>query len=162
MWGWSFKVKQLRIFQNKASGVLGLPGFFNLWYSKGMKLYPLFLAIILMAVVSCVTKPVDVPDDTSPSKIIQRAQEATDLNKYKIAIQYYQILLERYGDNNEYYCIGEYEIAFIRYKQKRYTEARRGFENLLTLYNAEGGDTLPPQFKILAEKVLANMEKKGY
>ena len=127
-----------------------------------MKTVPLFLAVLLLTVGSCATGPVQVPEDTSPTKIIQRAQEATDLNKYKIAVQYYEILLERYGDINEYYCIGEYEIAFIRYKQRRYVEARSGFENLLSLYNSEGGDTLPPQFKILALKVLAKMDEKGY
>ena len=127
-----------------------------------MKFYHLFLVVLVSALVSCASGPVQVPEDTPPSKIIQRAQEATDVNKYKIAVQYYQILLERYGDINEYYCIGEYEIAFIRYKQKRYSEARRGFENLLVLYNSEGGETLPPQFKILAEKVLARMNEKGY
>lgn len=112
--------------------------------------------------MSCVTGPVQVPEDMPPTKIIQRAQEATDDNKYKIAIQYYQILLERYGDINEYYVIGEYEIAFIHYKKKRYTEARKGFEHLLVLYQAEGGETLPPQFRVLSEKVLARMDEKAY
>ena len=126
-----------------------------------MKLHPLFLAVILMAIVSCASGPVQVPDDMPPTKIIQRAQEATDVNKYKLAIQYYQVLLERYGDIDEYYCTGEYEIAYIRYKQKKYAEARRGFENLLALYNAENGKSLPPHFKILSEKVLARINQKG-
>ena len=127
-----------------------------------MKLRFLFLAITVMAVVSCVSGPVEVPEDMPPTKIIQRAQEAMDVNKYKAAIQYYQILLERYGDVNEYYVTGEYEIAFIRYKQKKYAEARKGFESLLVLYSAEGGETLPPQFRVLSEKVLARMNEKGY
>ena len=127
-----------------------------------MKLSPPFFAILVMAMVSCASNIVQVPDDMPPSKIIQKAQEATDINKYKSAIQYYQVLLERYGDVNEYYVTGEYEIAFIRYKQKKYTEARWGFENLLVLYSEEGGETLPPQFKVLAERVLARMNEKGY
>ncbi|MCL1813296.1 MAG: hypothetical protein FWG29_07225 [Treponema sp.] len=127
-----------------------------------MKFYPLFLAVFVITAMSCVTGPVQVPEDMPPTKIIQRAQEATDDNKYKIAIQYYQILLERYGDINEYYVIGEYEIAFIHYKKKRYTEARKGFEHLLVLYQAEGGETLPPQFRVLSEKVLARMDEKAY
>jgi outer membrane protein assembly factor BamD (BamD/ComL family) len=122
----------------------------------------MLLAMVIPALISCVSKPVVVPDDMPPSKIIQRAQEATDINKYKVAIQYYQILVERYGSNDEYYCIGQYEIAFIHYKQKRYTEARRGFENLLVLYDSEEGKYLPPQFKVLSEKVLAAIEKKGF
>ena len=126
-----------------------------------MKLHLLFLTVLIMAMTACASGPVQVPDNTTPSKIIQLAQEATDINRYKIAVQYYQILLERYGSINEYYVTGEYEIAFIRYKQRKYSEARQGLENLLVLYNAEGGETLPPQFKVLSEKVLARMTEKG-
>jgi outer membrane protein assembly factor BamD (BamD/ComL family) len=127
-----------------------------------MKLRHLSIVVLTLGVFSCTFGQVTVPEETPPSKIIQKAQEATDINKYQIAVQYYQILLERYGSINEYYCTGEYEIAFIRYKQKKYAEARRGFENLLVLYRAEGGGTLPPQFKVLAEKVLARITEKGY
>ncbi|MCL1927847.1 MAG: hypothetical protein FWG07_03515 [Treponema sp.] len=127
-----------------------------------MKFCPLFFAVLLLTAVSCISGPVYVPEDMPPTKIIQRAQEATDDNKYKVAIQYYQALLERYGNINEYYVTGEYEIAFIHYKQKRYSEARRGFENLMVLYRAEGSETLPPQFRVLSQKVLARIEEKGY
>jgi outer membrane protein assembly factor BamD (BamD/ComL family) len=126
-----------------------------------LQVQPLFLAVLL-AVASCASGPVIVSDDMPPQKIIQRAQEATDVNKYKAAIQYYQILLERYGDAPEYYCIANYEIAFIHYKQKHYAEARRGFEQLLVLYSAEGGETLPPRYKVLTEKVLSRMAEKGH
>jgi len=132
------------------------------WYIKGMNRRFLILAAFAWTVVSCASKPVVVPEDMPPAKIIQRAQEATDINKYKIAVQYYQILQERHGHINEFYCIAEYEIAFIRYKQKKYAEARKGFEKLLVLYSAEGGETLPPQLKILAEKVLDRINQKGY
>ena len=127
-----------------------------------MKLHLLLFPVLLWGLLSCQSGPVFVPEDMSPSKIIQKAQEATDTNRYKTAVQYYEILLERHGHINEYYCIGEYEIAFIRYKQKRYSEARKGFENLLVLYNADGGETLPAQFKVLAEKVLEKMSQKGH
>jgi outer membrane protein assembly factor BamD (BamD/ComL family) len=97
-----------------------------------------------------------------PAKIIQKAQEAADINKYKIALQYYQILRERYGDNEEYLCTAEYEIAFIRYKQRKYADARLGFELLLSRYQQGDGQGLPPQFKILSEKVLAKISERGY
>ena len=127
-----------------------------------MKLNFFFLAALLIVVMSCISGPVYIPEDMPPTKIIQLGQEATDGNKYKIAIQYYETLLERHGHIGEYYCTGEYEIAFIRYKQKRYAEARRGFENLLALYNEPGGNALPPQFRVLSEIVLARMNEKGF
>ena len=127
-----------------------------------MRLNLFFIIFIAVLFFSCASGPVDIPEDATPSKIIQKAQEATDQNKYKMAIEYYQVLLERYGSIGEYYCIGNYEIAFIHYKQKRYTEARQGFEYLLSLYDTSRGSTLPPRFKVLAERILKRMTERGH
>ena len=126
-----------------------------------MKLSAVFLIFISLLFFSCRSGPISVPEDETPSKIIQSAQEATDANKYRIAIQYYQVLLERFGDNSEFYCIANYEIAFIHYKQRRFSEARQGFEHLLNLYNAEGGEALPRRFKVLSEMILVNITERG-
>ena len=122
------------------------------------------LSVLIAALLfaACVSGPVQIPLDMPPAKIIQRAQEALDTNKYKIAIQYYEALGERYGDSGEYLCTAEYEIAFIHYKQKRYIEARREFESLLDRYNGVDAEFLPPSFKILAEKVLATISERGF
>ncbi|MDR0598802.1 MAG: hypothetical protein LBG84_01790 [Treponema sp.] len=119
-------------------------------------------AVLLLA--ACASTKVEIPEDTPPAKLIQKAQEASDTNKYKTALRYYQTLLEWYGDSAEYLCTAEYEIAFIRYKQRRYNEARSLFESLLSLYSrAEAAGTrLPPQFKILSEKVLARITELGH
>ena len=127
-----------------------------------MKPSILFLLVFLLLIFSCASGPINVPEDMTPSKIIQNAQEATDANKYRIAIQYYQVLLDRFGHNSEFYCIANYEISFIHYKQRRYSEARLGFEHLLSLYNAEGGETLPRRFKILSEMILVNITERGH
>ena len=72
-----------------------------------MNLRVLFLAVLITAIISCASGPVKIPDDMTPPKIIQQAQEATDFNKYKVAIQYYQALMERYGNIHEYYVTAE-------------------------------------------------------
>ncbi|MDR2314660.1 MAG: hypothetical protein LBE02_09030 [Spirochaetaceae bacterium] len=115
----------------------------------------------LLLPVSCVSGPIDIPEDMTPAKIIQNAQKATDVNNYKGALQYYQALLERYGNVGEHLCTGEYEIAFIKYKQKKYAEARQGFENLLALYAEPGGESLPAQFRVLSEKMLSRLAEQG-
>lgn len=120
----------------------------------------LFIFAFFPLVFSCNSGPVVVPEDMAPTKIIQNAQEATDINRYKIAVQYYQVLRERYDNVNEYLAVAEYEIAFIRYKQKKYAEARQGFEVLLARYKEEGAN-FPPQFKILAEKMLDRLTTLG-
>jgi outer membrane protein assembly factor BamD (BamD/ComL family) len=132
-----------------------------------MKIHAAFFSVLLVLIAaflfaSCASGPVQIPDDTPPAKIIQRAQEALDTNKYKVAIQYYEALRERYGDSGEYLCTAEYEIAFIHYKQKRYLEARQEFESLLDRYNGVDAEFLPPSFKILAEKVLATIGERGF
>ncbi|MDR2211729.1 MAG: hypothetical protein LBO65_09755 [Spirochaetaceae bacterium] len=120
------------------------------------------LVCAFLVLASCVSGPVIIPQDMTPAKIIQRAQEATDVNNYNRALQYYAALLERYGSQGEYLCTGEYEIAFIRYKQRKYSEARRGFENLLALYAEPEGESLPAQFKVLAEKMLSQLAERGH
>jgi outer membrane protein assembly factor BamD (BamD/ComL family) len=110
---------------------------------------------------SCASGPVNVPPDMPPAKIVQKAQEAADVNKYNTALEYYEVLLERYGDEDEYFAVAEYEIAFIHYKQKNYTAARKGFETLLVRYRQER-NTLPPQFKTLSEKMLNRLKELGH
>ncbi|MDR2048228.1 MAG: tetratricopeptide repeat protein [Treponema sp.] len=117
---------------------------------------------LLCVLGSCATGPVEIPEDMTPAKIIQRAQEASDVNKYKIALQYYETLKERYGDSGEYLCTAEYEIAFIHYKQKKYPEARWEFESLLKRYEDVDAALLPPHFQILSEKMLSKLTEMGF
>ncbi|MDR2477669.1 MAG: hypothetical protein LBD18_07795 [Treponema sp.] len=101
-----------------------------------------------------------IPDSLSPEELIQRAQEASDRNRYKLALQYYQALLERNLSNIDLVCTAEYEIAFIHYKQKKYTEARSELNALLERYNIPDEELLPPQFKRLATIVLDRITEK--
>ncbi|MDR1506261.1 MAG: hypothetical protein LBI67_04085 [Treponema sp.] len=122
-------------------------------------------AVILFSLVvfsSCVTGPVEITNDMSPAKIIQKAQEASDTNKYKVALLYYEALKERYGDLEEYLCTAEYEIAFVHYKQKKYPEAMREFQSLLIRYDDVDAALLPPHFKVLAEKMISRLTELGF
>ena len=101
-----------------------------------------------------------IPEELSPAELIQRAQEASDRNRYKLALQYYQALLERNPSNIDLVCTAEYEIAFIHYKQKKYTEARAELNALLGRYNIPDEELLPQQFKRLALIVLDRITEK--
>ena len=118
---------------------------------------PVLAALFLCA---CATGKVTISPNMTPSEIIQRAQEASDKNRYNQALQYYQALLERNPTNIDLICTAEYEIAFIHYKQKKFIRARAGFNALLDRYNEPGGEHLPPQFKLLALKVLERIDEK--
>jgi tetratricopeptide (TPR) repeat protein len=119
--------------------------------------------IVLLAVLfasSCATRPVNVPPEASPEKIIQWAQEASDRNRYNTALRYYEILLERNLTNTDLVCAAEYEIAFIHYKQKKYDQARAEFNALLERYDTPDAELLPQEYKILALIVLENIKAK--
>jgi outer membrane protein assembly factor BamD (BamD/ComL family) len=111
-------------------------------------------------VSSCQSGPQDISPDLSPAELIQRAQEASDKNRYAAALQYYQTILDRYTGNFDLICAAEYEIAFIHYKQKKYDLARTEFNDLLARYNTPDEELLPQQFKKLAHTVLERITEK--
>ncbi len=116
--------------------------------------------IAALCLTACATGGLNIPEDLSSSELIQRAQEASDRNRYNQALQYYTALLERNRTNIDLVCTAEYEIAFIYYKQKKYSQAKEGFNSLLERYDAPGGDMLPPKFKRLATIVLDSISEK--
>ena len=120
-------------------------------------LFTAFLSLFLGA--SCATASVDIREDMTPAELIQRAQEASDRNRYSVSLQYYQAILERFPYDIDSVCAAEYEIAFIHYKQKSYETAKTGFNELLERYNTVDEALLPPQFKVLAQIVLAKIEE---
>jgi len=117
-------------------------------------------ALAVGVFASCSHIPKSIPEDLSAKEIVQRAQEATDAYHYDAAVVYYRTLNERFGTDPLYKTTAEYEIAFIAYKQKRYTEAKGGFELLLAEYSGPNGSSLPPRYSVLAKKVLEKIDDK--
>jgi tetratricopeptide (TPR) repeat protein len=116
----------------------------------------LFLALLFCA---CASRT-NIRDDLTPAEIVQRAQEASDHNRYNTALRYYEVLLERYQYNMELVCTAEYEIALIHYKQKKYKDSRAELNALLERYDGPDGELLPHQFKRLAYIVLDRITEK--
>ena len=113
----------------------------------------LFFAVPVF-MLSCLSGPVTIPDHLTTAELIQRAQEASDRNNYRVALQYYEAIASRFPYDIDSICAAEYEIAFIHFKQKKYDAAKAGFRNLLERYNVPDEELLPPQFKVLAKMVL--------
>jgi len=127
-----------------------------------MKLkHSICIALVASAVLlsSCATKLINIPEDLTAAELIQRAQEASDRNRYNVSLQYYETVIERFPFDIDSVCAAEYEIAFIHYKQKKYDIAKIEFQDLLERYNIVDEELLPPQFKILAQKILSNIEE---
>ena len=118
------------------------------------------LLAFVLCLSACATGKLIIPNDLSPAELIQRAQEASDKNRYGHALQYYEALYERNPTNIDLICEAEYEIAFIHYKQKKYGQAGDELNALLTRYDTPDGEFLPQHFKLLAQKVLERIEEK--
>jgi outer membrane protein assembly factor BamD (BamD/ComL family) len=121
------------------------------------KLTALLLCFVVAA--SCASGPANVSDTITPAELVQRAQESSDRNRYKQSLGYYGLILERFPDEIDYVCAAEYEIAFIHYKQKKYEAAESEMRKLLARYDGPDAELLPPQYRILANIVIATIEK---
>jgi len=125
-----------------------------------MKIFnPVIFIFAALLAVSCASRPLVISEDLTVMELIQRAQEASDRNKFKISLQYYETVIQRFSNDIDSICAAEYEIAFIHYKQKKYDLAKIEFTALLERYNNPDGELLPPQFKILSQKVLERINE---
>jgi len=129
-----------------------------------MKINHLFIALlILLLAAACQSTPENIPEDLKPREYFQLAQQAVvERGDYDTALFYYQTFLKRVPEDIQRTVEAEYEIAFIRYKQND-PAAEQLFKDLLARYDAEGAELLPAWPKVLAEKLLAqiNAQKKG-
>jgi outer membrane protein assembly factor BamD (BamD/ComL family) len=119
-------------------------------------LIPLTLALLFSACASTIK----IGEDLSPAELIQRANEAMDRNRYKVAIQYYEALYERNQSNIDLIITAEYHIAFIHYKQGKYEQAREELNAVLEYYNSPDAELLPQHFKRLSQIVLQTIDDK--
>ncbi|MDR3336375.1 MAG: hypothetical protein LBT16_04140 [Treponema sp.] len=119
---------------------------------------PLFVLSLILA--ACASGPENVSEDITPLELVQRAQEATDRNRYGTALQYYEIILDKFSYNLEMIFTAKYEIAFIHYKQRKYDLARSEFIDLLAQYDTPDEELLPAQFKRLSTIVLEQIDEK--
>jgi outer membrane protein assembly factor BamD (BamD/ComL family) len=110
--------------------------------------------------MGCKSGPIVISDDLTTGELVQRAQEASDRNKYDVADQYYSAILERFPDDAAAVCGAKYEIAFIHYKQKKYNDASEEFNEIIDRYDEDDGALLPQKYLILSRKVLDEIQNK--
>jgi len=106
----------------------------------------LLVAVTVLA-FSCASTPPPVPEDASPQKIIQLAQERYDIYDLSGAEYYYKVLLERYGNDPNYELNAHYEIAFIEYKKGNYDVALASFKEIIARYDGPEAPILDPKWK---------------
>ncbi|HUW41440.1 MAG TPA: hypothetical protein VMV90_10535 [Rectinemataceae bacterium] len=112
---------------------------------------------LALSLGACYTVPKTIPQNLTAQQLVQKAQDESDASNYKASLVYYQALIDRYGSDPAFLCEGEYELAFIAYKEGRLADSKAGFEKLLAIYAGPNGDSLPQGYKILGQKILAHV-----
>ncbi|UTC61881.1 hypothetical protein E4O00_02765 [Treponema sp. OMZ 788] len=103
---------------------------------------------------SCSSLPTDetVPANLTPIELNQRAQEEVDNGYLRNALEYYRIVIKRYGNDPSIKTAAEYEIAHIYINQKKWLEADDMLKAIIERYETAGGAGLAPKYLVLARK----------
>jgi len=121
---------------------------------------PALLSLTIVLIFSgCMTVPKssDIPADQTVIQLSQAGQESLDKSNYKAAQVYYQLIIDRFGTDAVALTAAEFEIAHIKIKQKRYSEARTMIDEIIARYEAAGATKLSPEYLVLAKNDLARI-----
>lgn len=116
-----------------------------------MKRYLFIFFIPFLFSCASIPKEEKIPLDTEVIDLIQKAQEAFEINNYRGAKKWYEIILKRFGDSTAIRVEAEYEIAHILIKQRKWKEAYNLLKRVIEQYETKGGMKLPPDFYKLAK-----------
>ena len=106
----------------------------------------------------CRSAPTDIPPDLSPADFFQKAQEASDAERFALSLEFYESFLERYPEERDRGLWARYEIALLYSKMGDKETALTWIGELLALYAGEDANALPQGPRILAEKIKAKLE----
>jgi outer membrane protein assembly factor BamD (BamD/ComL family) len=126
---------------------------------KPFRFAPVASGLLLLALLgSCrsTPAPVDVSSLSAP-KLVQAAQGEADKGNYRLALDYYRALRDRFPDQTERVLWASYEIAFLTHKMGEDAEAIRLFDELIQDYAARNDPQLPQGPLVLARKVRENL-----
>ena len=114
----------------------------------------MILTAAISLLFSCSSLPTDetVPANLTPIELNQRAQAELDNGSLRNALEYYKIVIKRYGNDASIRTAAEYEIAHIYISQKKWLEADDMLKAIIDRYEMAGGAGLAPKYLVLARK----------
>lgn len=119
--------------------------------------------VFFVSLIICCTsipKEENVSQDMQVIDMVQKAQEAFEVNNYRSAKKWYEIILHRFGDIKSVAVESEYEIAHILVKQRKWKDAYILLKKVILQYEAKDGMKLPPEFYKLAKMDYEKVVKK--
>ena len=114
----------------------------------------------ILAFFGCQSVPTDIQTDITEAELTKLAQAAYDNGNTKAATIYYETIIERFGDTPERFVSAKFELAYLLVKEKKYKEAKPILEEILGLYTEDFSNSLPPEYKKLAQIDLAKINEK--
>lgn len=128
---------------------------------KYLKTALLLAAIcVILLFTSCQTVPTDVPEDLTKADLIQLAQDSYDEGNKSAAQYYYELIIERFGDDPSSRVVAQFEIAHIYIKEDNYKKAQPLLEEIIATFDAEPDLAyIVPEYLKLARIDLAKCEE---
>lgn len=109
--------------------------------------------------LSCQSAPRSVNQGWSEEMFFKQAQQAIDNSQLTTALFYYEVFLVRFPENHAKVIAAEYERAILYKKLGAEDLAIQGLKKILDSYETSSYVILyPTRYKVLAEKVLAQLE----
>lgn len=120
------------------------------------------VALFLAFGTACVTvvHEEEIASDLTPAKFFQRAQEFVDQEQWEAALTYIKVFKERFPNDTARQIEAEYLLAQIDYKKDDLDAARAKYQAILDRYSQSDAASLPPQFKILSQKLIERIDAK--
>ena len=112
--------------------------------------------------VSCKSAPVVIDETMTTQELIQKGQDAYQEGKYKMALTYYQAVIDKPEITPANYIEARYEIGHLYMKKKNYKAARPIFEEIQELFRNTMPGILPAAYNKLAEIELAKIPDRQF
>ena len=112
------------------------------------------MSCILACLMACQSNGVPIDADLTPIEFFQKAQEASEIGNYELAIDYYRTFRERYPDLTERNLWAAYEIAFLHHKM--------GEDDVsLDMLQKLSEKDLPRGLRTLTEQVISSIQNQA-
>lgn len=118
----------------------------------------ILLIAALFLFTSCQSIPKDVPEDLTKADLIQLAQDSYEEGNKAAAQYYYELIIERFGDDPTARIVAQFEIAHLHIKAGDYDEAKPMLEEIIAAYDDPAVASAIPEYLKLAKIDLAKCE----
>ena len=120
----------------------------------------LILVLLITVLISCKSRTDNFDPDLDEKILAQRGTEAIDNDNFKLALLYFQAIIDNPPDNTDANIWSSYEIANIYYKMEEYIASLELLDAIILEYQKEEAVLYPEAplvlAKLIKEKILIN------